>query len=231
MKAMFPIALVALTTAFAAPAVAGTIDVDGQHSSIFGDASGANKWRVITKFSVDGNESGNVYAGAFRLKSDAGTPLSEFLAFCLQPLENLDLTKDYALGSLFTQTINENLNTLAANAWDLVVDSTSAGAFQLAAWEITTETARAFSLDDGAFQVTSNRTDSNAAEALATTWLDNINNDDWAFQGDEYVIMNAAGTQDLLTNVAAVPLPASGLMLLGGLFGAGAIARRKKNKA
>lgn len=230
MKALLPAALVALTTTLAAPAVAGTIDVNSQHGSVFGDTN-ANKWRVITEFSVDGDGSGLVYAGAFRLESDAGGPLSEFLAFCLQPLATLDLSKDYALGSLFTQTVTENLNTLAANAWDLVEDSTTAGAFQLAAWEITTETQRSFGLEDGDFQVTSNRADSNAAEALAETWLGNLNNDLWAYDGNDYLIMNADGTQDLLTNVPAVPLPASGLMLLGGLFGAGAIARRKQTKA
>ena len=230
LKTLLPAALVAVTTLTAAPAAATVIDVDPQASSVFGSTA-AEQWRVITKFSVNGNESGNVYAGAFRLESNAGGALSEFLAFCLQPLEPLDLTKDYALGSLFSQTINENLNTLAANAWDLVTDSTSAGAFQLAAWEITTETQRSFGLEDGDFQVTSNRTDSNAAEALAETWLGNLNNDIWTYEGDDYAILNASGTQDLLTNVSAVPLPASGLLLLGGLFGAGAVARRKKQKA
>lgn len=231
LKTIIPAAILALTTTLAAPAVAGPIDVNSVHGSIFGDENGANKWRVVTKFSVDGNESGNVYAGAFRLNTAANGTLSDFLAFCLEPLSPLDLSKDYAVGSLFAQTMTDNLNTLAANAWDLVQDSTSAGAFQLAAWEITTETAANFDLDSGFFQVTSDRSDSNAAEALANTWLTNLNDDTWAYDGEDYLIINAAGTQDLLTNVAAVPLPATGMMLLGGLLGAGALSRRKSRKA
>jgi len=231
LKTIIPTALLALTTTLATPAVASPIDVNSVHGSIFGDANGMNKWRVITQFSVDGDESGLVYAGAFRLEDAAAGTLSDFLAFCLEPLSPLDLSIDYALGSLFTQTVTENLNTLAANAWDLVDDSVSAGAFQLAAWEITTETGASLGLGDGFFQVTSNRANSNSAEALANTWLTNLNNDTWTYTGENYVILNASGTQDLLTNVPAVPLPASGMLLLGGLVGAGAFARRKKSKA
>lgn len=231
MKNVLKFLTVAGLVTTAAPAFATTIDVDKANSSIFGDAAGQNKWSVITKFEVNGNASGGVYAGAFRLKSDQAGDLAEFLAFCLQPLETLNLGIDYQLGSNFTAAVNKNLNILAANAWNLVTDATSAGAFQMAAWEITTETAQGFDIDSGTFKIISNRADSNAAEAQANAWLGEINNDIWTSNGQEFIILNAAGTQDLLTNVSPVPLPASGLLLLGGLAGAGAMARRKARKA
>jgi len=92
-------------------------------------------------------------------------------------------------------------------------------------------TASEYDINDGHFAIIKQSAASNLAEGIAQGWLNNIENDTWTDNGDSFVILNAAGTQDLLTNVAAVPLPASGLLLLGGLFGAGAVARRKRKQA
>ncbi|SEW27262.1 VPLPA-CTERM protein sorting domain-containing protein [Cognatiyoonia koreensis] len=232
MKKTILTAAIALTMAFGSSAAASTITVDSAHGSVFGEAdTGANQWWVKTKFKIDGNSSGDVYAGAFRLESDDGGALSEFLAFCLEPLETLNLPKDYAIGSLFSQEVTDNLNTLAANAWDLVTNSKTAAAFQMAAWELTTETRNTFDINRGFFKITKNSEMSNAAEAIAQEWLSHFNDDTWSSDGKQFAILNASGTQDLLTNVSVVPLPASGLLLLGGLFGAGAVARRKARKS
>lgn len=232
MKKVLSALALATATVSAAPAFAGTIDVDSVHPSVFGDVSGANQYKIITAYEVDGVSRGAVYAGAFRLESDQSGALSDFLAFCLQPMENLNLSIDYMKGSNFSDTVTANLNALAANAWDLVTDSVSAGAFQIAAWEITTEDEGVeFDVNDGNFNVVSDRDDSNAAESQAQAWLDEIGSGNWTRGPKDYVVLNAANTQDLLTNVTTMPLPASGMMLLAGLFGAGAVARRKARKA
>ena len=231
MKTLLPAATIATMTLIAAPTMASTINVSKVDSSTFGDENGDDQWKIITSYAVDDVQQGAVYAGAFRLESDAPGSLSAFLAFCLQPLENLTLPKAHHVGSLFDASVTEKLNILAQNSWDLVTDSISAGAFQLAAWELATEDTGVYDIDDGHFKITYNSDASNDAEAQAQIWLDNITNDVWTDNGEEFVILNAEGTQDLLTNVAAVPLPASGLLLLGGLFGAGAVARRKARKA
>lgn len=221
----------AAATTFAAPALASPINVETVHGSVFGDAAGQNQWKIVTQFEVDGKASGGVYAGAFRLESDATGALSDFLAFCLQPLETLTLPKEHNVGSKFSESVTANLNILAANAWGSVTDSVTAAAFQMAAWEITTETDAKYDINDGNFAIINQSAKSNQAEGTAQLWLNNIQYDHWTSNGEEFVILNAPGTQDLLTNVSAVPLPASGLLLLGGLFGTGAIARRKAKKA
>jgi len=226
---IFAIAVAAV--GFAGSANATTIQVDPVHSSVFGDENGHNKYRIVTQFSVNNVQENRVYAGAFRLKSDQFGDLSEFLAFCLQPLERLTLPKAHEFGSNFSASVTQDLQILAQNAWSSVTDKVSAAAFQMAAWEITTETMSSYDIDDGVFAITYGSTNSNAAEGIAQGWLDNISTDAWTDNGQEFVILNAEGTQDLLTNVAPVPLPASGLMLAAGLLGAGAVARRKARKS
>ena len=221
--------VIAVITALSATAVsAGTVDVIAQNpNNVFKDDQGQNAWYVATKFSVGNYNSNLVAAGAFRLSDDNGA-LNDFLAFCLQPMENFIIPTDYAVGSLFSNAVTENLQILAENAMDLVTNRKSAAAFQMAAWEITTETASTYDIVDGYFAITSNRKGSNKAEALAQTWLSNIDNGTWVGPQKDYLILNADGTQDLLTNIQPMPLPASSLLLLGGLAGAGAVVRRKQ---
>ncbi len=221
-------AVAAAFTLLATSAPAATVDVVKTHSSnIFKDENGQNAWYVATKFSVGQYNSGRVGAGAFRL-TDASGNVEDFIAFCLQPLEWMRTPKTYTMGSLFSDVVTQNLQTLAGNAMALVTDSRSAAAFQMAAWEITTETSMTFDVDDGFFKITGDRTASNDAEDLAQIWLNNIQDDIWTATPEKYLMLHASGTQDLLTDVQVMPLPASSLMLLSGLVGVGALARRRQ---
>lgn len=225
--------IAALAAGFAAisvPASAGTVSVEKLGNSAFADENNQNKWFVGTSYTVGDTSRHNIGAGLFRLQTEANDEISRILAICLQPLETLTLPLDYEMGSNFAAAINTNLNILASNAWSLVNGKISAGAFQMAAWEITTETAQSYDIDDGFFAITSNANKSNQSEALAQSWLDNISSGEWENGPNTFSIFNAEGTQDLLSNVevAPVPLPASGLLLIGGLLGAGALARRKQ---
>lgn len=218
----------------AAPSSAATIDVSPVNSSsVFADENGQNKWYVATSIMVGARSFNNVAAGVFRVEgTDENNVISQFLAFCLQPLEHLTLPKTHTINDPFAPDVSASLQALASNAWDLVTDRVSAGAFQMAAWEIVSENG-AYDVHSGNFKVTSNRTRSNQAEATAQSWLDNIADNTWVASGNGFQILTAAGTQDLLTNVenpAPVPLPASGLLLLAGLGGAGAVAAKRRKR-
>ncbi|MEY1554663.1 VPLPA-CTERM sorting domain-containing protein [Yoonia sp. R2331] len=235
MKKMLSAALLGLTFV-ASPALAAPIDVNKQTGSVFG----AEQWKVVTSFYAEGTppRTGSFYAGAFQLTADA---LGDFMAFCLQPLENLDLSKDYTEGTSLVDPALGDLNNLAANAFFNVSDAITAAAFQMAVWELAHD-AGDYDIDDGDFRITSLATgsQSKAAADQAQTWLDLVKSDStWAnnAQGKNFLIISANGTQDLITNidnssvVGEVPVPASGLFLLAGLAGAGAVARRKARKA
>ena len=103
--------------------------------------------------------------------------------------------------------------------------ATSAAAFQLAAWEIANEGSGTLDLSRGAFRVTSA---TSAARNLAQTWLNGITSGQWTSSG-AVTILSAPGTQDLLTDIAPVPVPAAAVLLLGGLAGLGAIGRRRRS--
>ncbi len=237
MRKVTSIASAALAvTLLAAPVYAATVDVSPVNSkSVFADRNGQNKWYVGTSFMVGNKAVNNVAAGAFRVEGKVTGPdehgfMRDFLAFCLQPLERLTLPKTHTVNNPFSATVSSDLQALASNAWGRVTNSKTAGAFQLAVWEIVTESG-AYNIQSGDFKVTSNRGDSNAAEALAQTWLNNISSADWTASGNGFQILTASGTQDLLTNVESpspVPLPATGWMLIASLAGAGYAAKRKK---
>ncbi len=227
--------------AFAAPASAALVDVTAQNSgSVFKDAAGNNAWYIGTSFEVatapTPTTRNNIAAGVFRMTGDDGVnPVFDFLAFCLQPLEWLSIPKTYDMSSGLSAQVIDNLNALAGNAFGLVQDSNSAAAFQMAVWEIANETG-GYDIRDGYFKITGGTTASNNAEDLANTWLGNIASNTWQANGASFMILSAPGTQDLLTNLpggnlGSVPIPASGLLLLGALAGGGAMARRKARKA
>ena len=134
-----------LTTALATgllagtSAVASTITVEKQVST---NTFGTENYKIVTSFAQtsSGETRNNVYAGAFQLKADFGSGVQDFMAFCLQPFEWLRLNTQYHLGTGLDSGTIDNLNTLAANFFGSVTDKISAAAFQMAVWEITTET-------------------------------------------------------------------------------------------
>lgn len=219
----------------ASSATAATLTVSQQSDvHVMYDSDDQNAWYAVTKYLVGTQEVTNVAAGAFRLTAtDALGAAMDFLAFCLEPLEGLNHPSDHEMGSTFSDDINTRLNTLAAHAWQSVSDHRTAAAFQMAAWEIATETSAILDINAGHFQITGDSDMSDLAEATSQIWLDNIVSGTWAETNKSYMFLNAAGTQDLLTNIdmTPVPLPSSGLSLLAALGLGGVLARRRAKRS
>jgi hypothetical protein len=212
-------------TLVALPASAATLDITKQGSNAFKDKNGMNAWYESTTYSLGGKKV-SASAGLFRLNAkDAKGVVKSFVAFCLEPLEILRLPKTYAIGTPLSQTVVGRLGALVSNALHLVKDSRSAAAFQLAAWEIANEGAKTkLSLSGGAFKVlTANK----KTVTLAQNWLDGIGSGKWA-PNPRVTIISAQDTQDLVTDLAPVPVPAAGLMMMGALGGLAALRRRRR---
>lgn len=219
------LAAVAATAVMAvAPAGAATVNVTMQGKNAFQDANGQNAWYQTASYSLNGINR-TAAAGLFRLSATgANGKVQDFLAFCLEPLETLTLPRDHSVGSNLSAPILDRLGALMGNGFSLVTGATSAAAFQIAAWEIANEGNGTLDLSRGAFRVTSA---TSAARNLAQTWLNGITSGQWTSSG-AVTILSAPGTQDLLTDIAPVPVPAAGVLLLGGLAGLGALGRRRR---
>lgn len=225
-------AAVALALAITAtPILAATVDVAAQGSSVFGDANGADKWYVGVSYTNGTNTRTNVGAGVFRLQAAyEGGEVAKFLAFCLSPFEWLRLPMQYTVGTDLNDTVVGRLAALVNVAWDKIANKDTAAAFQLAAWEIVSESDdNKLSITEGLFRVTALNSD--AAGTYAQSWLDDVQSGNFKAGLDQITIFSADRTQDLLTAdlpPAPVPLPgAAGLMLMALMaLGGAAKARR-----
>ena len=207
---------------------AATLNIGTQSGgSVFRDAAGQNAWYIGASYTLNGQSRNNIAAGVFRLKAtDASTQTTtNFLAFCLSPLAWLRIPLDYSVGNDLSHATLNRLSALANGAWSSITSAKTAGAFQLAVWEIVSESGTNLNLNNGEFVLTG--TSSNAAKRLAQNWLDQVSSQHWSPAPYGITTLKADNTQHLLTHdlpdyVAPVPLPA-GLGLLGmglaGLFG------------
>ena len=225
------VALAMTAIAVCSPASAATVDISAENPSVFGDATGANTWFVGVSYTNGTDTRDNVGAGVFRLQGAYdGGETSKFLAFCLSPFEWLRLPLQYTVGTDLNDGVVNRLAGLVSIAWAKIADSDTAAAFQLATWEIVSESNdNALSITEGLFRVTSINSD--AAGLYAKSWLDDVQSGNFKVSLDQITIFSADNTQDLLTGdlpPAPVPLPgAAGLMLLALVaLGGAAKARR-----
>jgi hypothetical protein len=211
--------------AMAGAALSATVTVSQQNQkNVFADATGKNAWYQTTSYSLNGIGR-TALAGLFRLtETTAGGSVTKFVGVCLEPLEWLRLPKAYDESTPLGASVVGQLGALLTNALSLVTDAKSAAAFQIAAWEIANEGGGKLDLGNGAFKVSAA---GHGTKALAQTWLDLIAKGTWK-KNNQVMILQAPGTQDLLTDLPAeVPVPAAGVLLVGALGGLAAVRRRR----
>lgn len=206
----------AATFAFfgATQAQAGTVSLSYQTP---GSAYGSEGWYSgISQTILDrGAPVGQVYngtAGAFRFTDG----IDAITAFCIDPYSYL------RIGEVFSVTENanvmDNIDRLFNVAYAGVTDALSASAFQVALWEIIAETDSVLDVTAGNHSIANK----NVASA-AQSFLDDLSNAPSG--GYRYTIYSNSGQDQI--SASPVPLPASALLLLGGMSGFAALRRKK----
>ncbi len=200
-----------------------------QASSVTLDYEGTNAWgspnwsRGVT-YTLDGAAKSHG-AGLFRLV-DTSNPTEAILAFCIDLLQVLQMPNDHDVHTTFTTAAQmNNIDRLFTSAYADVNSKDTAAGFQIALWEIMTDTGTTDGLDlaTGKFITTGTGTHYD----LAAGYLAGLG----AAGTGGYTLTTyfSDASQDLVSGtLAPVPLPASSLLLLAGVGGLVGMRRRKK---
>ncbi|MBM7066710.1 hypothetical protein [Actibacterium sp. 188UL27-1] len=194
----------------AGAAAASTVTLEKTYANLFGDT---DEQRLRESVSVNyGTETINAYAGAFRISEAQG---KSFIAFCVELAEGLKLPFEFTkTKALFDAATTQRVAQLFGTAYEQVTDDTSAAAFQVSLWEIVTDQDGSLDLDDGIFVL-------NSGGDVRTTALGFLSGlSDPTDNRTNLTFYAAPGSQDVVTGtVSPVPVPAAGLLLIGGLGG------------
>lgn len=240
-RVLQPVALAASMAFVTTAAHAAFMDVEKQDVSA---TFGSNGSAVVTLFDddVDGYANGKkVRGGAFALTMD---PIGDFVAFCLDISTVLNLTstydvqEDYAGFEVFANTtpISSARKSLVQKLFDTAYsgldlsDRRDSTGFQLALWEVLYEDESTFDIHSGSFIATRDP-NSQAVLDWANGFLAGMSGPATptrlTFLESNEVDGNGGHLSQNLVAVLPVPLPATGLLLLGGLGGLAALRRRK----
>lgn len=207
----FALAL-ALAIGTGSMASAATLTIDYQNSgNVFGSPNLSASAQITSP-----EYNGWVNAGPFRLNADGG--FGDFVAFCIDLGKYMSSGQTYvtASASAWGPQVDHNINRLFNTAFAGVDTAVEGAAFQLALWEIITDTGSALNLGTGAFRVLSVNSAILSQAGAYLAGLGGATTDTY-----QLTFLNSNTSQNLVT-VSPVPIPAAGGFLLaamGGLFG------------
>jgi hypothetical protein len=180
--------------------------------------------------------SRTVSAGGFKMTDTSGpAPAAgtSFMAWCVDIYGTLTSSTAYTLktGEQFYGVGSSNvtsLERLASYAFDhwTGADNVASAAFQLAVWEVVTESAKTYSLSSDNFTVTGGDM---GTRNLADSWLAQVNAGTYAIDQTLGVWQKGAGsTTQNLAVFAPIPEPQTYTMLIAGLGLMAFVARRRR---
>ena len=219
-------------------AFAGSIKWDGTQSAF-----------TNVNFTATGAITSNARAGALNMTDTGNSIVSEslgsnsWLAWCLDLMTTVKTAAEYDLtdtpytSAPITAQQRQNVQALFEGNFgsvDAMIaaagNTTLSAAFQVALWEGFYDSVTGFDLTAGNFDLNSPAgvaTQAATYLTAAAAWLAAPEAKKFALHFLEGSTPQNVRSQNLMTVTAAVPLPAAGLLLLGGLAVLGAAARRR----
>lgn len=201
-------------------------DGAGGYPDFYGTTSGVSPQHDARK---------NVYVGGFSMRNE--TTHQPITAWCVDIF-------DWLHSASYNDGVSSNINNidklqqLVNRNFSKVNNATTSAAFQLAVWEIVSETpgSTSFSLGSGRFTASNSGTgirDLSNAITLANDWLGLDEANTGNYKIGYYIYGNGSmpnyTTQNLIT-MSPVPLPAAGLLMLSAL-GLGGLATKRRASA
>jgi hypothetical protein len=208
----------------ASAATASTVNISYQSGGVFGPN---NLQQTVTIATSGPGIDGNVQAGLFHLTGDNG--IGDFLAFCVDLGQYLNNPQQAVVNAtLFGANTLSRIDSLFSNALggmglgDVIDTAVEAAGLQVALWEVIMDGDTGLDLSSGTFSASNNA----GALAQAQTYLDGMAGPLTGLY--DMTFFESAQNQDVMTvSPAPVPLPASGLLIVGGLAGLAGLRRRK----
>lgn len=212
---IFRCAVLAVVAAWASGAASAATVLDTQGTNAFGRPN----WSSSVTYNLSGDLQKN-RAGLIRLQDADG---NDVLAWAVDLFYAIEATDSYSGADTLSAAVKTNIDLLYNSAFASISNATEAAGFQVALWEIVTDTDTGLDLQSGDFKARGRAAKyQKAAEYLAG--LEGAETGRWNIS---YFSADSNGTN--LVSATAVPLPAAVWMLglgLAGLYGA---SRRRKS--